>query len=133
MKKNKRLFISIGVLLLIVLGVVTAILLYKQNDRQAILETTQEWARIEAIPDSAEITSIEKHGSPLTREFQVTFTASEEVIREWLETSPGTRDVTPVIDGTLEKYSINPGGGAQFAEITYNTETNEVFIRTYWS
>jgi len=74
-----------------------------------------------------------KSGSRFTRESQVRFVAPEEDIRKWLKSSLGTSQVTPKIDGSIEKYSIKPTNGVQFAEVIYDVQTNEVYIRVYWN
>ena len=69
-----------------------------------------------------------------TREFVVTFEAPMMDIEAWLVASPGTTDITPETNTTGELiYSVTPGGGAGFAEVKVNPQTQTVTIRTYWS
>lgn len=128
--KSKKTYAIFGFIILII---AFSVILYKQHDRKEIIRITQEWANLTSFPENAKIISAEKLGSMFTREFRVKFTAPEKDIRKWLSDSPGTSQATPDINGGIEKYSIKPAGGAQFAEVIYNIKTNEIYIRVYWS
>ena len=131
MKNNmrKKLAIFLGVLLLISISLV----FYQQHDQKEIIKTTLVWGNLSPIPQTAAISKIEKKGSAFTREFYISFSDSQSNIKQWLNESIGTSKVTPTIEGDYEKYSINPGGGAQFAEVIVNTRLNTVLIHVYWS
>ncbi len=132
MIKSKKTFTIFGFILLF-LVITFSVVLYKQHDQKEIIRITREWANLAPFPENAKITSVEKLGSSFTREFRVKFTAPKNDIRKWLNNSPGTSTVIPEKNGDIEKYPIKPAGGAQFAEIVYNTKTNEIYIRVYWS
>lgn len=105
----------------------------KKRDYNEALRVTQEWANLTQFPGTAKIISIEKHGTAVTSEFVVIFTAPDKDIRYWIETSPGMKDVTPLVEGDVEIYTIKPTAGAQFAEVRYNIRLNEIIVRVYWS
>jgi len=132
MIKSKKIFAISGFIVLF-LVIAFSVVLYKQYDQKEIIRVTQEWANLASFPENSEMISVEKTGTVFTREFRVRFNAPEKDIRKWLSDSPGTSQVTTDINGDIEKYSIKPSGGAQFAEIIYNVKTNEIYIRVYWS
>jgi len=131
MIKSKKTYAIFGFILILIIAF--SVLYYKQHDQKEIIRVTQEWANLLPFPENAIIISIEKRGSAFSREFQVKFTAPEKEIRKWLSVSPGTSSITPEVNDGVEKYSVRPAGGAQFAEVIFNTKTNEIFIRVYWS
>lgn len=98
-----------------------------------MIRVALEWARMNPIPASAAGVDVDMKGSMFTREFVVQFTAPASDVDAWLLASPGTCSETPTRDGTVRKYSISPGGGAQFAEVRVDEESCRVTIRTYWS
>lgn len=133
---KKKLLIIVGIIFSVLITIfllVGAALLYRENDKIQIINTTQKWANLEEFPKDAEILSVEKSGSSFSREFNVSFKLSEKEIRYWLRNSPGTKGIIPEINNEIEIYSIKPSEGAQFAEIKYDTKTNIVYIRVYWS
>jgi len=97
------------------------------------LAATKEWARLNDFPATATEVTVSHYGSMFTREFTVEFNAPLADIETWLMQSPGTKEVVPVFDGTLRKYSITPGGGAQHAELDLDEATGHVRINAYWS
>ena len=120
------------VLGLFVLG--TAGYLYLQNaNYHSAIEATKEWAQLSDFPSSATNLSVKTQGSMFTREFTVEFNAPIADVEKWLNESPGTKGVTPAIDGKIRIYDIEPGGGAQHAELELDESTGRVRINTYWS
>ena len=101
--------------------------------KQSQISTTLDWARMNHVPPSATNIRISTQGSMFTREFTLKFDAPETDMREWLENSPGTESVRPVVRGTVETYKIEPGGGAQHAELQYDKQKGRVIVTTYWS
>lgn len=102
-------------------------------DAQAI-EISREWARLDPLPASATQVDVNTEGSMFSREFIVTFTAPQADIEAWLATSPGTAAVTPDMKNkSVRVYHVQPGGGAQFAEVKVDERTHTVTINTYWS
>ena len=83
------------------------------------------------IPDTASAVSVETRGGPFTREFSIRFYAPLDDIDAWLEHSPGTTALEPMVNDTKRVYTIEPGGGAMHAEVTIDGEM--VIIHTYWS
>ena len=128
---KKVLLIFIGVLLLAA-GVFAAYRAYGNYDQQSALSAALAWGNLASLPPHNDL-KIEKTGSAMTREFTITFSASKQDIRAWLKQSVGTAEVTPQIDGDIEKYAIKPAQGAQFAEVLFNTKLNIVTIHVYWS
>ena len=119
-------------LALLLLG--TAGYCYLQNaNYHSALEATKEWARLEDFPSSANSLTVEIQGGMFTRGFNVQFDAPLADIEKWLNKSPGTSSVTPSIDGSIRNYDIEPGGGAQHAELGLDESTGRVTINTYWS
>ena len=97
------------------------------------IAATKKWARINEFPASATNIDVEITGSIFTREFVVTFEASIADIDQWLTQTPGTATVTPAIENGIRKYTIEPGGGAQYAEIQVDETKQRVRIRAFWS
>lgn len=97
------------------------------------LDATREWARVTDFPSSATNIGVDITGSMFTRGFVVTFDAPIADVDNWLAKSPGTSAIAPTIINGIRKYEIQPGGGAQFAEIEVDENKRSVRIRTYWS
>lgn len=103
-------------------------------DQQSAIECTLEWGRLAPFPTSAEQFSITTEGNMFTRGFHASFTARPAEIEQWLQQSPGTREVSPTIPATgIRHFQIAPGGGAQRAEVTVDGTTNRVSIYVSWS
>ena len=102
--------------------------------RESAIAATREWARLSPLPQSAVNLNIAIKGSMFTREFIIKFEAPSGDVQKWLSSSPGTTQTTPIQqdDGSL-RYEIDPGGGAQFAEVTVSKDGTRVRIRAYWS
>ena len=118
--------------LMLILGVCGYLYLQNANYHNG-LDATKEWARLNDFPATATDVSVKTTGSMFTREFTVTFVAPLEDINSWLNQSPGTKDVTPTTMGSVRKYEIKPGGGAQHAELEVDDRTRTVKINAYWS
>ncbi|MBI5725008.1 MAG: hypothetical protein HZA50_13690 [Planctomycetes bacterium] len=117
-------------------------LLLTQNDRMnrdpaaktEMIETTLEWARLAPFPQKAANFNIYTEGSAFTRTFKGSFTATEEIIKTWVEQSPGLQDAKiESISVKKKKYIISPGGGANYAEVIIDYETGKVEFKAYWS
>jgi len=140
---NKRLVgcIVISMLLLLVLigagyvasGYFFSALVANNNNGAGAIETTKEWAQLSDFPVTASNVTVEAGGSVFTTEFTVEFDAPLADIETWLNESPGTKDVTPEVGGNIRKYSIEPGGGAQHAELELDEKSGHVKINVYWS
>ena len=102
------------------------------DDRSAI-EAARKWARLAEFPDSAANVNVFVTGSMFTREFRIEFDAPLSDIERWLSDSPGTSDVEPDQSGSIRIYSIEPGGGAVFAEVLVDEQSSTVRIHTFWS
>jgi len=103
-------------------------------NRASAIEASCEWARLAPFPPSASRPQIEVRGSMFTREFRISFSASPDDVQTWLQNSPGVLDAK-VIEGEDGEviYAIQPGGGAQFAELRLSSDKRTISIRTYWS
>ncbi|MEO1623065.1 MAG: hypothetical protein AAFU53_18790 [Cyanobacteria bacterium J06632_3] len=101
-------------------------------DRSAI-EASLAWARLSPLPEGAEQIETLVKGSSFSREFEVSFTGNEDTIRTWLQESPGTQSAEVSTVGEVSTYTIAPGEGAQFAQVSVDWATRTVTIHTYWS
>jgi len=119
-------------LALLLIGTVGYFLLQHANYTSA-LEATKEWAQLNEFPTSATKPTVATQGNMFTREFTVEFNAPIADINQWLNESPGTKDVAPSINGSIRRYDIKPGGGAIRAELELDTDTGHVKIITCWS
>lgn len=129
-RRARRLLLILAVsATVVVVGVVG----YECYMREHIKSIALEWARMNPLPRSASEIETNTGGSMFTRACIVRFTAPLADIDAWLAASPGTQAVTPKREGTVRKYSITPGGGAAFAELTIDEQTHRVTIHAYWS
>ncbi len=126
-----RYAVALGTLLLIA-GIYGYVNLRSAQDRDAI-QTIREWARLVELPATATDIRVQTSGSPFTRDFTVTFVAPREDVEAWLHQSPGTTGLTPKTEGSIQKYDIQPGGGAQHADLEFDPHTGAVKIHAYWS
>ena len=76
-------------------------------NRPSAIRCILEWGRLAPFPESARQFSLSTTGSMFTREFQASFTAPATDIEQWLQQSPGTRDVIP--DVSLPRFDGHPG------------------------
>lgn len=104
------------------------------KNRASAIDTVQAWVGLASLPKSASDLDIEVTGNGFTRGFYITFNADPKEIEVWLEESLETRGVIPQKsgDGSLV-YSIQPRGGAQFAELVVSKKGQRVTIKTNWS
>ena len=134
---TKKKFIGVlfgGVFVLLIGGLWLFFCPRSPINRRSALATAREWARLAAYPGSAGRIDVEIGGSAFSREFIIEFTGLADDIADWIKASPGTKDVIPVTnaDGSV-LYKIQPGGGAQFAEVILYDNGKTVRIRTFWS
>ena len=120
-------------MLILVTVVVAGYFLLQRSNYYSGLNVTKEWAQLSEFPASATNLTVELSGSIFTREFTVEFDAPLADIEAWLKESPGTSTVTPEIDGSIRTYPIEPGGGAQHAELELDENSGHVTINSYWS
>lgn len=104
----------------------------EEEERKEILEVVQQWARVAPPPETAEMIRIEALGGSLSREFVVEFTAPESDVLAWFGKSPGLPSNASLGERDLV-VKVEPGGGAQFAEVKWELRSSRVIIRTYWS
>ena len=119
-----------------VIAIISSLFLFSCSNRneESGIESTLLWARLEPLPVSATEIDLVVNGSSFTREFQLTFVAEKEDIEKWLLISDGTEDFALTSSkNRTQHFQIEPGGGAQFAELTVDWEINQVIVRTYWS
>ena len=102
--------------------------------KNEMVETTLEWGRLTAIPDSKTNFDIITEGGFFTRAFRSSFNLPKNDLEKWIKSSPGLSDAEiEIISNTKTKYIIEPGGGAQYAEAIIDTEKCFVEIYVYWS
>jgi CO/xanthine dehydrogenase Mo-binding subunit len=128
---TRRRFIIAALAVVVALGTVAAWV--SRSFDTGALATASAWARLAPIPLSAHDRRVQSKGSMFCREFVITFVAPPGDVRQWLQASPGPSSAKRSVSGTATVYSITPGGGAEFAEVSVNEVTGEVTIRTYWS
>jgi hypothetical protein len=116
-----------------VVGVALVSLCYLFYLRESQLEIALEWSCMAPLPQSAYALASETTGSMFTREFLVSFKASEADIRAWLAVSPGVQGQVMDSADSVMIYSIKPCEGAQFAQVLVNWKASLVIIRAYWS
>ena len=102
---------------------------HASND--SAMKATIKWAQVERLPKSATNITVETKDSIFAREFVVTFDATAADISSWLSKSAGTANTTPEYEDGVFKYQIEPGDGAQFAEVQVDDYKNQVEIRVY--
>ena len=104
-------------------------------NRRSAIRTTLEWARLAPFPVPHSSLHVEVSGSPLTRQFWISFTGDPQKIQEWLEASPGTRGLQPLSErdsaGWLV-YSIDPAHGL-IAEVHLSPDKSQVMVIAIWS
>lgn len=101
--------------------------------KEQMAEITSEWARIAPIPDSKTQYNIYTEGNSFTRSFKSNFYLPKADLEQWIKHSPGLCDAKIETTGNTKKYTIKPGGGAQYAEVVINFDKYYVEIYVYWS
>jgi hypothetical protein len=132
---NRRRWLLVGVLLsalAVFVGVTAAGRHFDDPDAGAV-DTALTWARLDELPASAVDVEIDARGSRFTRQFTITFRADPDEIDQWLQSSPGIDNANREAAGPIVTYLIEPGDGAQFAQVRYDTTTHVIEILTYWS
>ena len=103
-------------------------------NRPGAMRCIFEWGRLAPFPESAQVSFISATGNMFSRGFRVAFTAPAADIEQWLQQSPGTRDVIPDVPAPgVHHFQIEPGGGAQWAEVSVDDKSHRVSIRVFWS
>ncbi|MEL6551992.1 MAG: hypothetical protein AAFQ63_00825 [Cyanobacteria bacterium J06621_11] len=113
-------------------GLLALLIACSAPNRDAI-EASLAWARMSALPESAQQIETVIQGSMFTREFEVSFQAEKEDIQYWLANSEGTKTATVSTSGDTSVYKVVPGEGAQFARVYVDWATLTVLIQTHWS
>src|SRR4051812_21395355 len=104
------------------------------RNRASAIDCTLTWGRLAPFPASAQQFSISAEGSMFTRGFRSSFNAPASEIERWLQQSPGTREAVPTSPSPgVRHFQIDPGGGAQGAEVTVDDANHHVSIYVYWS
>ena len=102
--------------------------------RQNMIECTLKWGRLAPFPELANDFSIRTEGNAFTRTFRGSFSSSPEVIRRWLEHSPGVQEgQQEKIQSGAVHYILSTGGGAAYGEITIDKDGTHVDFRVSWS
>lgn len=131
------LLILAGVFIVGVLGIVGVLFLLSPSspgNQASALEVTKEWGRLADFPAHSKVTEIDVRGTMFTRGFVVVFEAPLPEIEQWVKDSSGLAEakVTLQEDGST-LYKMDPGGGAQFAEVVIWVSEGLVRIHVYWS
>ena len=102
--------------------------------RPSVVRAILTWGRLAPFPQSAQVSSITATGNMFSRGFRVSFTAPAPDIEQWLRQSPGTRDLIPDVPAPGFRYfQIEPGGGAQGAQVSVDDRIHRVSVYVYWS
>ena len=131
---TRRRTLWVLVVFVVLVAVVTAGAMHiARVNRQSAISVATAWGRLAPLPPSAQNVNVDVKGSMFTREFVITFDAAPSVIQQWIAASPGPSTAPQSTAGAVTTYTIDPGGGAQFAEVTVDANTNRVVIHTFWS
>ena len=103
------------------------------RNRASSIHTILTWGQLAPFPESARRLTISATGNMFTRGFRASFTAPSADIERWLRQSPGTAGPPSTPYPGLRHFRIEPGGGAQGAEVTVNDSRNRVSIYVWWS
>src|SRR5258706_1757550 len=102
-------------------------------NRASAIRTTLAWGRLAPFPISAEEFTISAAGSMFTRGFRVSFIAPTADIERWLKQSPGIGDAAVSFPKPgMRHFEIQPGGGAQHAEVTVDETKRQGSVYAYW-
>jgi hypothetical protein len=122
-------------------GLLSCIVLSSSNSRDnqdhakqaEMMALVLEWGRLAPFPASATNISIKTEGSSFTRSFRASFIATKQDIETWMNDSPGINEATPEeISKNKVQYIIEPGGGANWAEVTIDFASDKVEIYVSW-
>jgi hypothetical protein len=97
------------------------------------LAAALEWARLVAVPESAQDVRVIASGGAFTRTIEVRFVAAPSDVATWLEQSPGTRETEPSTSNGVRHFDIEPGGGANAAFVEVTEATGAVLVYASWS
>jgi hypothetical protein len=136
------LWLAVGSVIAVCLVSIAAIMVVSTNARDnrnpirqaEMIDLILEWGRLAPFPVHATNLSVQTEGNPFTRSFRASFSAPEQEIKEWMAKSPGFRNCISqtMPDGRI-KYTIEPGGGANYAEAIIDFSINKVEIYVSWS
>ncbi len=129
MKKRNIIIIS-----LVFAAIISTVIIYQYINRSNMIDCVVTWGRFAEFPTEIQDFKIKTEGGMFTRAFRASFSASPEIISEWLFASPGISDSEKeIISPNRIRYLIKPGGGAQHAEVDVDQEKCIVKIYVYWS
>ncbi|MFK5921708.1 MAG: hypothetical protein QM496_05970 [Verrucomicrobiota bacterium] len=101
---------------------------------EAMVDAAWEWGQFAPLPVSARNFRIETSGSPFTRTFSGSFSADQEILKNWIIESPGIKfEEGKKLDSGRVKYSIIPGGGASFGSIELDKSVGILYFTISWS
>jgi hypothetical protein len=100
--------------------------------QQSMLSTTLEWCQLAPIPASKSEFVIDTTGSMFSRTFRSSFILPQDNLLEWIAASPGLVDSVGDRHGIIQ-YEVDPGGDAQYAEVTIDFDSGKVETYCYWS
>lgn len=124
---------SLRVVTIVAIALVLAYGIFSYLNRRSAINATLEWGRLAPFPESAQNFVITPVGNMFTRSFRVSFSAPAGDINRWVDESPGLRETQPVREGSLRKYRIKPGSGAQYAEVVIDDSNHQVRVYVAWS
>jgi len=93
-----------------------------------MLEISLKVGDLAPIPKNATAETIETHGNPFARIFNVKFKADNSAIKKWLKDSNGIKKAEVTKNGNLTEYVLIPREDFEYAKVTVNYSTGIVFI-----
>jgi hypothetical protein len=99
-----------------------------------MMQITLLWGGLAPFPDSAKDFVIKTQGNNFTRRFAGSFNDSSEVIRKWLQNSPGVQEGrSEVLPDKSTRYLLKTREGASYGEVIISSEGTHVEFKVEWS
>lgn len=95
--------------------------------------TVLAWARLADVPADVRNLAVSTRGNMFSREIELTFTASQQQIDDWLRRSPGLADAKAIRSDGVLVYEIKPSEGVSEARVTLHLESGRVVVFAQWS
>jgi len=100
--------------------------------KEETIKTALLWGGLHELPENAEIVSIRKYGSLLTRQFKIEFISTKPEIERWISNSKRLKNNKPKKENKIKIFSIYPGeSDSNGGEVRVNG--NKVLINISWS
>lgn len=118
----------------LILAIAAVIFVSSWVTNQERLNLSLKWSGLESYPNEIQNLEIKPEGSYFSREFRVTFDVPVEELDRWITENSKIKSTEPELtDDGLEKYLLEPEGGAKVAELFVNRESGQVELYVLWS